>query len=104
MKKTTVPKAARKRTKPDKAAATPEPDALQPPSKANRVVALLKRSNGATLDGIMAETGWQAHSVRGFISGQLLKKRGLQVKSFLHKGKRTYRIVQAPASATETKP
>jgi hypothetical protein len=35
---------------------------------------LMRRQSGATLGEIMAETGWQAHSVRGFISGQLSRR------------------------------
>jgi hypothetical protein len=42
----------------------------------------------------MAETGWQAHSVRGFISGQLSTRLGLSIKSFKNGGERTYRIVK----------
>jgi hypothetical protein len=38
-------------------------------TKQAQVVALLKRSGGATLQHLTRETGWQAHSVRGFISG-----------------------------------
>jgi len=40
----------------------------------------------------MAATQWQAHSVRGFISGQLAKKMGLRVKSFQRDGERVYAI------------
>jgi hypothetical protein len=40
----------------------------------------------------MAATGWQAHSVRGFISGQLIKKLGLRVRSFRRDGERVYAI------------
>lgn len=61
-------------------------------SKAARVVALLKHPSGATLEALMAATGWQAHSVRGFISGQLSKKMNLLVESFSQDGKRVYRI------------
>jgi hypothetical protein len=40
----------------------------------------------------MAATGWQAHSVRGFISGQITKKMRLKVKSIKREGERTYSI------------
>jgi len=70
------------------------PEATAPPAtKAGRVVVLLSEPAGATLKSIMAETGWQAHSVRGFISGQLTKKLGFKVKSFTRDGERVYRIL-----------
>ena len=40
----------------------------------------------------MKVTGWQAHSVRGFISGYLVKKMGLRVKSFRRDGERVYAV------------
>ena len=61
-------------------------------SKTTRVIAQLRRPQGATLQAIMKATGWQAHSVRGFISGQLKKKLGLKVRSAKHEGKRVYSI------------
>lgn len=59
-------------------------------TKAARILALLEKPEGATLKAIMAATGWQAHSVRGFISGQLVKKMGLRVKSTRRDGERVY--------------
>ena len=48
-----------------------------------------------TLAEIMSATGWQAHSVRGFISGTLGKKMGLTVDSTKNEaGERTYRIAK----------
>jgi hypothetical protein len=50
-------------------------------SKTGQILDLLKRSGGATLKELMKATGWQAHSVRGFLSGTLGKKMGLTVTS-----------------------
>ena len=62
-------------------------------TKQAQVVALLKRSGGATLQHLMRATGWQAHSVRGFISGALGKRLRLKIESFKNsRGERAYRI------------
>ena len=62
-------------------------------SKKAEVIDLMRRSQGATLAEIMELTGWQAHTVRGFVSGTLIKKLGLKVESFRSAEKeRTYRI------------
>ena len=62
-------------------------------SKKSDVIDLMRRAQGATLVEIMALTGWQAHTVRGFVSGTLIKKISLEVESFRSKEKeRTYRI------------
>ena len=61
-------------------------------SKAAQVLRLLARPQGATVQDIMAATGWQAHSVRGFISGNLVKRRKLNVRSLKLDGVRVYRV------------
>ena len=54
---------------------------------------LLRRKEGATLAEIAKATDWQNHSIRGFISGTLTKKMGLNVESAKNAtGERTYRI------------
>lgn len=65
-----------------------------PQSKSDRVLSLLKQTNGATLDELMTATKWQAHSVRGFLSGAVKKRKGLTVLSECDgEGARRYRIV-----------
>ena len=62
-------------------------------SKTERILDLLKRKDGVSLAEIMKTTGWQAHSVRGFISGTLGKKMGLTVASTKSaEGERRYSI------------
>ena len=60
---------------------TPAPPVARDGSKTTTVVGLLERKGGATLAEIMKATGWQAHSVRGFLSGTLKKKQGLTLTS-----------------------
>ena len=61
-------------------------------TKTAQIIALLKRPVGASLKTLMKTTGWQAHSVRGFLSGQLGKKMGLRIRSFQRDGERVYAI------------
>jgi len=63
-----------------------------PESKATLVIALLRDPNGAALQQIMNATGWQAHTVRGFIAGHVKKKLGLKVRSFKRDGQRVYAL------------
>jgi hypothetical protein len=86
------PKAGRKAKAPKKAPrAQKTADGARDGSKAAKVLELLKRPGGASLNEIMKATEWQAHSVRGFLSGTLRKKLGLTVESTkAEDGERTY--------------
>jgi hypothetical protein len=62
-------------------------------SKTETILGLMKRPGGARLKEIMKATGWQAHSVRGFVSGTLGKKMSLTVVSTkTEDGERSYSI------------
>ena len=50
-------------------------------SKADKIIRLLQRNKGASIPEMSKATDWQAHSVRGFLSGTLKKKLGYQIKS-----------------------
>jgi hypothetical protein len=77
-----VPEASRKSRK-----------AARAVSRTDAILALLRRPEGAGLHEILEATGWQAHSVRGFISGTVRKKMKLNVISERDEnGLRQYRI------------
>ena len=88
-----APAVAPKKAKAGKrATAAEKPAKAREGSKTAQILELLKRPGGATLKAIMAATEWQAHSVRGFISG-LGKKLGLAVESVKgENGERTYSL------------
>ena len=81
--------------------ALPDPD--QPfdtkrRSKQDAVVAMLQRSEGATVDEVASAMGWQRHTVRGLFSGTLKNKLGLTLASAHEERGRVYRIAP-PARA-----
>ena len=74
-------------------ARSPKPHVARDGSKTATVVGLLERKGGATLAEVMKATGWQAHSVRGFVSGTLGKKMGRTVESTKREdGERLYQL------------
>ena len=76
------------RAKPKKGA----PTKVRPGSKSAKILALLARTNGASLAELMKETQWQAHSIRGFLS-TASRKRALPIESVKNdKGNRIYRL------------
>jgi hypothetical protein len=64
-------------------------------SKSDIVVSKLRTAKGATIEMLMTATGWQAHSVRGFLSGTVRKRLGLPLESEIGKdGQRRYRLAR----------
>ncbi len=61
-------------------------------SKQSQLIALLSSPNGSDIKELMQVTGWQAHSVRGVISGVIKKRLGLPVISEKIAGSQRYRI------------
>ena len=87
----------RNTAQPDKTPTPPPAEAAAKPTKSAALIALLKRPEGATLEQMMEATGWQKHSVRGFMAGTVRKKHGLSAASTKTESGRVYRIEQSEA-------
>jgi Protein of unknown function (DUF3489) len=73
-----------------------------PGSKQSRVIAMLRSPAGATIAAMMKATGWQHHSVRGFLTGVVRKRLKLKLGSKKVDGERVYQIAsgaEAPCRA-----
>ena len=64
----------------------------QSDTKMAQILALLRSSTGTTVDAMTKATGWQRHSVRGFLSGVVRNKLGLNLVSEAGEAGRRYRI------------
>ena len=96
-----MPKPSKKRSPKSAAArgtaAKPPQLAVTDPKKKNgagskqaRVIEMLQSPSGTTIAAMMKETGWQQHSVRGFLAGVVSKK--LKLSSNKIDGSRVYRV------------
>lgn len=72
--------------------AAPKTAAKPKAGKIDKIIALMRRPKGASINDLTKATSWQAHSVRGAISGTLRKKQGLNVVSEKSGDIRFYRI------------
>ncbi len=90
-RKKTTP--AKKASKAPRKATSAKAAGAREGSKTSKVLDLLKRRGGTTMKELMKATGWQPHSVRGFISGTVGKKMGLTVESTkAEDGQRSYSV------------
>jgi hypothetical protein len=77
---------------PQRAVASPNTEKPDSDSKQSRVIAMLQAPSGATIATIMKATGWQQHSVRGFLAGVVRKRLKLKLGSKKVDGERVYQI------------
>ena len=67
-------------------------------SKQETILTLLRQSKGASIKALMTATGWQQHSVRGFLAGVVRKKLWLTLDSEKTYGERVYRVIEPQAA------
>jgi len=73
-------------------AAEPKTNKADAGSKQARVIAMLQSPTGTTIAAVMKATGWQRHSVRGFLAGVVRKRLELKLASKKVNGNRIYQI------------
>ena len=76
------------------------PESVNSGSKQSRVITMLESPAGATIVALMKATGWQPHSVRGFVAGVVRKRLKLELGSTKVDGTRVYRITKRDAGKT----
>jgi hypothetical protein len=73
--------------------AKPAPSKTRDGSKHDQILSVLRRKQGATIAELQKVSDWQPHSVRGFLSGTVKKRLGLNLTSAKGKdGERRYSI------------
>jgi len=80
----------------------PHPSSAKPTERSEtkraRILAMLRAPSGVTINAMMHATGWQQHSVRGFLAGVVRKKLGFNLVSAATEGGRFYRITDRTTS------
>jgi hypothetical protein len=77
---------------PQQGTVDPRGKKAEPGSKQSRVIAMLQSPTGATIAAMMQATGWQQHSVRGFLTGVVRKRLKLKLGSNKVDGTRVYLV------------
>jgi hypothetical protein len=91
---------ARKPTR--QSASDPKPKKTDRVSKQSQVIAMLQAPAGATIAAMMKATGWQQHSVRGFLAGVVRKRLKLKLDSKFVDDERVYRLLGGPNTSLGT--
>jgi Protein of unknown function (DUF3489) len=105
MVKTNRSRKAKPATKPRSKAASirkAKPGKAAGETKHDQVLALLRRAGGVSIAAIVKATGWQEHSVRGFLAGTVRKKLRLNLESKKQDGRRIYRVVATKPPALKS--
>jgi Protein of unknown function (DUF3489) len=72
-----------------------------PGTKQSRVITMLQSPAGATIPAMMQATGWQQHSVRGFLAGVVRKRLKLKLESNKVDGSRVYLIAKGTGRSSK---
>ena len=83
----------RKQRNSEKAPKAPIHNHTRSGTKQSAAVELLRSPSGANIDTLMKATGWQKHSVRGFLAGVVRKRLKLNLESAIVEGVRVYRVI-----------
>lgn len=73
-------------------------------TKQSTAIDMLRSPNGASIDALMKATGWQKHSVRGFLAGVVRKRLKLNLDSTIVEGVRVYRVIDGASEKTTKAP
>lgn len=77
---------------------------VRPGTKLAKLLTLMQRPQGATVEELVKATGWQKHTVRGAISGQVKKKLRHRVKLITEGNRRAYAITKPIAAKAAVQP
>lgn len=83
----------RKQQNSDRAPKAPIQIQTRSGTKQSTAIEMLRSPNGANIDALMNATGWQKHSVRGFLAGIVRKRLKLNLDSTIVEGVRVYRVI-----------